>query len=410
LVAEVLHWMVKRYDPTCMSDDPSIDTEDDRVEFLTNIAQIMASRARTKLNPKRLYASDGKAVKELLKVAKILYQAQQIIPEDSNASDDNDPAPFSSKLKNIKETRALAGEIIEGGAKLYELLGQENELREARNQALRFLDSISSNLDSTNEHSFVEKSIREIINNVTENAEQLERQCAELKSDEEALDAKIKKKQADLERNEKRLRNLQSVRPAFMDEYEKLERELERQYEIYLERYRNLDFLEHEMDMYRQAEEERLKESNRRLTSMQAHLRQEELNSLRHDPDVKPLNGEGRRDDGLGDDGINMRRPGAANSVRRNDHGDRGPHNGNRVIGSMHDASDDSDSSEGSDDMSDLSGDGSGSSRFSGDEDDISMNGSNSVSGSSDDGSIDDDDSDLSDDDDQQSADDSDDF
>jgi clusterin-associated protein 1 len=394
-----------------MSDDPSIDTEDDRVEFLTNIAQIMASRARIKLNPKRLYASDGKAVKELLKVAKLLYAAQKEVPGDNDTTDDNDPAPFSSKLKNIKETRALAGEIIEGGAKLYELLGQENELREARNQALRFLDSISSNLDSTSEHSFVEKSIRDIINNVTESAENLERQCSELKSDEEALDAKIKKKQADLERNEKRLRNLQSVRPAFMDEYEKLERELERQYEIYLERYRNLDFLEHEMDLYRQAEQERLKESNRRLSSMQAHLRQEELNSLRHDPDAKPMNdGLGRRrDDALGDDGLNMRRPGAANSVRR-DGGRDERSNGNRIIGSMDHASDDSsDSSDGGSDVSDVSGDSSRSSKFSGEEDDVSMGGSNSVSGSSEDGSIDEDDSDLSDDD-GQSADDSDDF
>ena len=35
-----------------------------------------------------------------------------------------------------------------------------------------------------------------------------------------------------------------------MDEYEKLERDLQQQYEIYMERFRNLDYLEHELDNY----------------------------------------------------------------------------------------------------------------------------------------------------------------
>jgi len=55
-----------------VSDD--IDTEDDRVEFLTSVAQAMASKAKIKLNIKRLYAADGRAVKELLKVAEMLYR------------------------------------------------------------------------------------------------------------------------------------------------------------------------------------------------------------------------------------------------------------------------------------------------------------------------------------------------
>ena len=61
------------YDPeTHVSDE--IDTEDDRVEFLTSVAQAMASKAKIKLNIKRLYAADGRAVKELLKVAEMLYR------------------------------------------------------------------------------------------------------------------------------------------------------------------------------------------------------------------------------------------------------------------------------------------------------------------------------------------------
>ncbi len=38
--------------------------------------------------------------------------------------------------------------------------------------------------------------------------------------------------------------------PAFMDEYEKLEGELAEEYDVYLEKFRNLDFLEHELDVH----------------------------------------------------------------------------------------------------------------------------------------------------------------
>ena len=44
------------------------------------------------------------------------------------------------------------------------------------------------------------------------------------------------------------------VRPAFMDEYEKLEKDLVKHYEGYLERFRNLDFLESELDSYHKGE------------------------------------------------------------------------------------------------------------------------------------------------------------
>lgn len=99
----------------------------------------------------------------------------------------------------------------------------------------------------------------------------LEKQAADLLADQRNLEAKLKKRQQELERGEKRLQSLQTVRcegrsacscvyhtltahpprrPAFMDEYEKLEGELAEEYEIYLEKFRNLDYLEHELDLH----------------------------------------------------------------------------------------------------------------------------------------------------------------
>lgn len=65
-----------RFYPECnISDD--ISTEADRVKFLQSIAQVTLTKARMKLNLKRLYAADGAAVKELLKLAELLYKATQ---------------------------------------------------------------------------------------------------------------------------------------------------------------------------------------------------------------------------------------------------------------------------------------------------------------------------------------------
>jgi hypothetical protein len=50
------------------------------VYFLTDIASLLASKARLKLNTKKLYASDGRAVQELLKLATLLFRCASLIP------------------------------------------------------------------------------------------------------------------------------------------------------------------------------------------------------------------------------------------------------------------------------------------------------------------------------------------
>ena len=67
LVADTLFWLVRRYDSSI--DVPEeIDDENDRVQFIVSVASQLLLKARLKLNTKRLYASDGRAVRELNKV------------------------------------------------------------------------------------------------------------------------------------------------------------------------------------------------------------------------------------------------------------------------------------------------------------------------------------------------------
>ncbi len=86
-----------------------------------------------------------------------------------------------------------------------------------------------------------------------------------LRSDEGELDSKIKRRKQELERAEKRLKGIGNVKPEYLDEYEKLEGELERFYSIYVEKYANIDYLEHELDMYNLKEKETKKETKRAI-------------------------------------------------------------------------------------------------------------------------------------------------
>lgn len=49
-------------------------------------AQIMLTKARMKLNIKKIYAADGVAVRELLKVASLLYKATEKATNEDEVS------------------------------------------------------------------------------------------------------------------------------------------------------------------------------------------------------------------------------------------------------------------------------------------------------------------------------------
>ncbi len=113
-----------------------------------------------------------------------------------------------------------------------------------------------------------------------------------------------------MERTEKRLRSLENVRPQFLDEQEKLEKELQRHYDIYMEKYRNLDYLEHELETYHQNEKEREMEQERKLKKMRERLLKEEVkmlrgNSMMDDDDDAPIliSGKGYSGGGNGNGG-----------------------------------------------------------------------------------------------------------
>lgn len=277
LVADCLYWLVKRYYPECDISD-EISKEQDRVNFLQSVAQVMLTKARMKLNIKRLYSADGYAVKELLKVATLLYKAT--LKATDEEEDSSEVVDFNSALKGFdaKQIKQCATEIVRSGAALFDAMAQEQELREYRARAL------ASHLDTD----YVQRCIQEAIAQVEDHVRTLEVQMEDLEKTERAIDAKIEKKKLELERSETRLNTLQKVRPAYMDEYERLQGELQILYAQYLDRFRNLEFLENELEMYYSLEQHKMEESERRLKKMQKRLAEEELRILRGEQEVDP--------------------------------------------------------------------------------------------------------------------------
>ncbi|XP_015906678.1 clusterin-associated protein 1 [Parasteatoda tepidariorum] len=271
LVAEILQWLVKRYDPNAELPD-DVDTEQDRVIFIKSIVQFMAVKAYIKLNAKKLYMSDGYAVKELLKITSLLYEAMKTKTENDLESIDEDSHmhhsfDISSKSNDLKVTRHLASEITVKGATLYDLLLKEMDLRDKRSVVL------SKQLDITE----IEQGIKNATKSLEEEIEKTNTMIENIAADEANLEAKIEKRKMDLERNQKRLQTLKSVRPAFMDEYERLELELEDLYKTYVMKFTWLAYLEQQLEELERLEQELVLQREEVTKRMVEKLRQDDL-------------------------------------------------------------------------------------------------------------------------------------
>lgn len=320
LVADLLCWMTHRYDGD-ITIHTSIDTEHDRILFITGIVKSMYLKANIKLNAKKLYSADGHAVKELLELASILRKAIVVSDgepcnkySDGGGSssvvcnyDDSKSSHHSlhhGKRKNsvselinltdVKNLRKLASEVTEKGAKLFELLQKEKaeEGERRREESLKFLDAVSSGFDDCPEVQHIESTLLQLLEEKKNQVIELERECKVMESDKSDLIEEMKKKTLDLERNKKRLESIQNARPAFMDEYEQLEIELQKHYDLYMERYRNIHYLKKEMEKFQREEEEKLNEIQRSKRKLQSKMHEEELKILR---DEYPLNDEKTR-------------------------------------------------------------------------------------------------------------------
>ncbi|CAF3597040.1 unnamed protein product [Rotaria sp. Silwood1] len=205
LVAELMTWLVKQYDP--QADIPhDIEGEQDRVMFIRTIAQTIATKAHMKLNTKKLYQADGYAVKEILKVITPLYKALR--DSENKDLDDEDDIDYQYRyainddMSTLRNARLLCSTITQKGANLHELLGKEIDAREARQEVINRAMELSE----------VQEGIHEAENAAKREFIKYDKLINNVQIDEVALDEKIAKRMEEINRHQRRLEMLRSVR------------------------------------------------------------------------------------------------------------------------------------------------------------------------------------------------------
>ena len=146
LTAEIIFWLVKRFSPKYKLSD-NINDEKARVEFIRTACIFFYQNLKVQLNPKKLYASDGHAVQELLKVAKILYDAKKTVESEKDYAYGQE-LDISSKKNDLNAMKNISNEIVDLGLNLLDLLDKEKGLKQSRDDAIEYLDSISKDYDS----------------------------------------------------------------------------------------------------------------------------------------------------------------------------------------------------------------------------------------------------------------------
>ncbi|CAJ0604040.1 unnamed protein product [Cylicocyclus nassatus] len=286
LVAELLEWIVKRFDPSATISAEQTATEQDRVLFIKQAVLLLLQNSRLKLNPRKLYQADGYAVQELLPAVKLLYEAgKQSSPEDMHAHWNTIKAKLNAKVQEIRVARQLSTQLPQTGAALHELLGKELYYRQQRNRAT------SRAIPLAEAEKTVQKSIEAIVSDTADITSKL----SNVANDEAALDEKIERRKKEYEQMQKRYVKLQSFRPQYMDEYEKLEAKLKELYEIYVVKFRNLTYLQQLQLEMEKADRQKQAESERNMRQVVEKMRME-LNSQDNitEDEVPPINQERR--------------------------------------------------------------------------------------------------------------------
>ena len=137
---------------------------------------------------------------------------------------------------------------------MLDLLDKEKGLKQARDQAIKYLDGITSNYDNSKDAE-IEKKIMSILSGQEKALEQLDTHVNELKQVQNEIGQELQIKKEELERAEKRLESIQHATPSHQIELNQYENELANIYKIYVEKIRNHDYLQSKLEKYQKLEE-----------------------------------------------------------------------------------------------------------------------------------------------------------
>ena len=271
LASEILYWLCQALDPTVVISS-DIATEQQRVQFVKTTLNVLLSQTGIRLTGRNIYSADSKFVKELLKLLVPLSKPVNIVDTES------------SQDLNIDQLLSLVPKIIESGGAVYDILQKELAARRDREKAFDLIER----LGDVEEIRLLEKQIDSLVASEYQEIVALKRSTEELKAEAVSLQSQIKKRQIELERTQKRLTNMKQVKPAFLEEYHKLETDLHAVYESYVDRFRNLTYLESSLASIQQEEQKEMIEREKMIDQINKRLREEELRKLRSETSLTP--------------------------------------------------------------------------------------------------------------------------
>ncbi|MCO5612542.1 hypothetical protein L7F22_066810 [Adiantum nelumboides] len=135
-----------------------------------------------------------------------------------------------------------------------------------------------------------ENSLKEGISFMLEKISVIQKKLLQSQLDEKRVQSLLQKRKLELKRDEERLATFMNVRPAYMDEYEVLQKELQGLFSLYVERFRNLQWLEAQLEGFHAVEQQKHEEVQHRMRSLQRRFHEEELKFLQGAEMVPLLN------------------------------------------------------------------------------------------------------------------------
>ncbi|KAJ6220174.1 hypothetical protein RDWZM_005986 [Blomia tropicalis] len=253
-----------------------IETEQERLGFVRNASQIMVSKAHLDVNMKKLYMADINSVPEMMKLANLIHDAWRMLTskndidkiENSNETETiSNEHTFNKNMNNNFKTNQLCSDILQIGTKLYDIMAEENNYKNQRQQVLAKQIVIEQ----------IESTIRQSIHKLQDEMTNWQDQKVILDQDSEDLNLKLEKKFAELNRNRKRLQTLNAQRPVFMDELDKVEQDIVQLYDSYVVNSRCLFFLEQKLEEFEEAEKLKIEERNEEIKQMLEQMRIDEF-------------------------------------------------------------------------------------------------------------------------------------
>lgn len=245
------------------------------------------------MNPKSLLLGNNYAVKELLKLSSFLVSCLK----QSSIGNVRAGNAESKMIENIESAPMIKHDtenLKEIAKSIHSLLGNEANFSVDRRRALKHLESLTGKLSSVDEQKDLQEQLSLKVADAEESLETLQKECLDLENEKKTLTTRIKKRRAEIERTDTRLKTLQSVKPAFTEEFEKVEAELASLFTLYVEKMRNLDYLEAELSKINQrnslAVERKARNLRESVFEEELHVKeslvgslQGELSSLQHD-------------------------------------------------------------------------------------------------------------------------------